>query len=110
MKEQYVHKGIIRWRDVPDPVEPVRVGPMREYLGQTLRESRKSRGIPLREIPGVALGYMSEIERGAKEVSSEVLETFCNGLGISVADVLRQTADRIDAASSAQRAQELVNA
>jgi hypothetical protein len=43
----------------------------------------------------MALGYLSEVERGHKEASSEILETITNTLGISVADLLILTALRM---------------
>ncbi|HSN43397.1 MAG TPA: XRE family transcriptional regulator, partial [Propionibacteriaceae bacterium] len=48
---------------------------IRELLGETLREARFSQGRTLREISltaRVSLGYLSEVERGQKEASSEL--------------------------------------
>jgi transcriptional regulator with XRE-family HTH domain len=44
----------------------------------------------------MALGYLSEVERGQKEVSSEILETLTATLGISIADLLILTALRLN--------------
>lgn len=59
----------------------------RVALGYTLRSIRTQRKETLREVAqraSMALGYLSEVERGYKEVSSEVLETIAIGLGVTV--------------------------
>jgi len=69
---------------------------MRTALGYVLREERLARKKTLRQISTkgvIALGYLSEIERGQKEVSSELLRDVCETLGLSVAEVLVATAD-----------------
>ena len=53
---------------------------MRELLGQTLREVRMTSAMTLREVSStarVSLGYLSEVERGQKEASSELLGAIC---------------------------------
>ncbi|QPK80348.1 helix-turn-helix transcriptional regulator [Corynebacterium lizhenjunii] len=68
---------------------------LREALGLTLRAFRADKGITLRELAGIAHvspGYLSELERGRKEVSSEMLAAVCAGLGTTVADVLLEAA------------------
>ncbi|WJZ02918.1 helix-turn-helix domain-containing protein [Corynebacterium freiburgense] len=70
---------------------------LREALGSALRSFRAEQGITLRELAEasrVSPGYLSELERGRKEVSSELLAAVCRALGAPVADVL------IEAASS----------
>ena len=65
---------------------------LREVIGSQLRETRKSHGSTLRDISAkanVALGYLSEIERGQKEPSSELLFSICNALEISVSTLMR---------------------
>jgi transcriptional regulator with XRE-family HTH domain len=42
---------------------------------------------------GVSLGYLSEVERGRKEASSELLAAICGALEVSLADVLREVSD-----------------
>ncbi len=72
---------------------------MREALGETLRELRTSEKLTLREVSSqarVSLGYLSEIERGQKEASSELLNAICGALGIPLSSLLRQVGDRID--------------
>jgi transcriptional regulator with XRE-family HTH domain len=71
---------------------------LRLAFGDTLRELRLDQHRTLREVSvksGVALGYVSEVERGQKEASSEVLESLTNTLGISMADFLILTALRL---------------
>jgi transcriptional regulator with XRE-family HTH domain len=71
---------------------------LRIAFGDTLRELRQDQHRTLREVSvksGVALGYVSEVERGHKEASSEVLESLTNTLGITMADFLILTALRL---------------
>ncbi|GAB3696630.1 helix-turn-helix domain-containing protein [Corynebacterium nasicanis] len=68
---------------------------LREALGAALRAFRADQGITLRELAEqarVSPGYLSELERGRKEVSSELLASVCHALGTSVADVLIEAA------------------
>lgn len=68
---------------------------LREALGLTLRAFRADKGVTLRELAGVARvspGYLSELERGRKEVSSELLASVCHALDCSVSDVLIEAA------------------
>ena len=78
---------------------------MRELLGESLRELRTTSSLTLREVSGraqVSLGYLSEIERGQKEASSELLNAICGALDVPLADVLRLVSDRIDSRVGAQ--------
>ncbi len=73
---------------------------MREMLGQTLRELRMAEALTLREVSAaarVSLGYLSEVERGQKEASSELLNAICGALDVSLSDVLRRVSDRVEA-------------
>ena len=61
-------------------------------LGDVLRNKRLQRGMTLREVSAearVCLGYISEIERGQKEASSELLASLCAALDVPLSDVLR---------------------
>lgn len=63
----------------------------RVALGDTLREIRTEQTRTLREVANkapTALGYLSEVERGTKEVSSEILTGIANALGFSVGQLL----------------------
>ncbi len=76
---------------------------MREALGETLRELRRTENLTLREVSAkarVSLGYLSEIERGQKEASSELLNAICGALDVPLSSVLRQVGDQIDARAS----------
>ncbi|ALP33928.1 Transcriptional regulator ClgR [Corynebacterium pseudotuberculosis] len=68
---------------------------LRQALGAALRAFRADKGITLRELAEasrVSPGYLSELERGRKEVSSELLASVCHALGATVADVLIEAA------------------
>ncbi|APT92359.1 transcriptional regulator [Corynebacterium phocae] len=68
---------------------------LRQALGLTLRAFRADKGVTLRELASIAHvspGYLSELERGRKEVSSEMLAAVCHGLGTTVAEVLIEAA------------------
>ena len=80
--------------------EAVRPLLMRELLGESLRELRTADQRTLREVSSaarVSLGYLSEIERGQKEPSSELLNAICGALDVPLADVLRLVSDRVEA-------------
>lgn len=75
-------------RRAPEPL-------LREALGSALRAFRADKGITLRELAeasSVSPGYLSELERGRKEVSSELLASVCHALGTTVSDVLIEAA------------------
>lgn len=76
---------------------------MREMLGESLRELRMAESLTLREVSSrarVSLGYLSEIERGQKEASSELLNAICTALDVPLSQVLRRTSDKIEASGS----------
>lgn len=63
----------------------------RRLLGDVLREKRVQRGLTLRQLSAdarVSLGYISEIERGQKEASSELLASLCAALDVPLSEVL----------------------
>ena len=71
---------------------------LRRELGDVLREQRQSQGRTLREVSAaasVSLGYLSEVERGQKEASSELLGSICDALDIPLSLVLREVSDRV---------------
>lgn len=64
---------------------------IRKVMGETLRELRMAAGLTLREVSVnamVSLGYLSEIERGHKEASSEVLFAIAQALDVSLSDLM----------------------
>src|SRR5690349_24607023 len=70
----------------------------RRLLGDVLRDKRTQRGLTLREVSAearVSLGYISEIERGQKEASSELLYSLCDALDVPLSDVLREVSDAV---------------
>jgi transcriptional regulator with XRE-family HTH domain len=70
----------------------------RRLLGEVLRGQRMQRGMTLREVSAearVSLGYISEIERGQKEASSELLASLCSALDVPLSHVLRDVSDAI---------------
>src|SRR5436309_1802274 len=70
----------------------------RRLLGDVLRRHRQRQGRTLRDVAAsarISLGYLSEIERGRKEASSELLASLCEALDISLADVLREVSHDI---------------
>jgi transcriptional regulator with XRE-family HTH domain len=70
----------------------------RRLLGDVLRERRGELGLTLRDVSKearVSLGYISEIERGQKEASSELLASLCGALDIPLSMVLREVSDAV---------------
>lgn len=71
---------------------------LRREIGDVLRGMRQSQSRTLREVSSaaqVSLGYLSEVERGQKEASSELLSAICNALNVPLSIVLREVADRV---------------
>ena len=71
---------------------------LREVIGPKLRQLRKSRSWTLREISDrarVSIGYLSEVERGHKEPSSELLAAICMALGVRLSQVLDEVAHEV---------------
>ncbi|AOX05455.1 transcriptional regulator [Corynebacterium sp. NML98-0116] len=64
---------------------------LREALGMSLRAFRADKGVTLRSLAAqarVSSGYLSELERGRKEVSSELLASICEALDTTVSEVV----------------------
>lgn len=71
---------------------------LREEIGDVLRDARRQQGRTLREVSSVArvsLGYLSEVERGQKEASSELLASICGALEVPLSSVLREVSQRV---------------
>ncbi|WP_328340435.1 helix-turn-helix domain-containing protein [Micromonospora sp. NBC_00421] len=71
---------------------------LRRVIGGVLRRVRLRQGRTLREVAtaaGVSLPYLSEVERGRKEASSEVLAAICRALGIHLSDLLEEARDEL---------------
>jgi transcriptional regulator with XRE-family HTH domain len=76
---------------------------LRQQLGDTLRSRRQRQSRTLREVSSaarVSLGYLSEVERGHKEASSELLAAICGALEVRLADVLREVSEGLDSADA----------
>ncbi|MGO4533720.1 helix-turn-helix domain-containing protein [Leifsonia sp. 2MCAF36] len=68
---------------------------LRHAIGSVLRRIRAERGATLRELSAhsrVSVPYLSEIERGRKEASSEILAALCRELGVSEGELLTRVA------------------
>ncbi|MGJ7440419.1 helix-turn-helix domain-containing protein [Aquipuribacter sp. MA13-6] len=71
---------------------------LREEIGDVLRGARQRQGRTLRDVSStarVSLGYLSEVERGQKEASSELLLSICEALDVPMSSVLRSVSDRV---------------
>lgn len=71
---------------------------LRREIGDVLRGARQRQGRTLREVSSaarVSLGYLSEVERGQKEASSELLGSICEALDVPLSLVLREVSDRV---------------
>lgn len=78
---------------------------VRQELGSVLRDLRLQEGRTLREVAAkasVALGYLSEVERGQKEVSSEILGAVAHALETPVSTVMRELSDRLQVVEALQ--------
>ncbi|MFB9545321.1 helix-turn-helix domain-containing protein [Micromonospora sagamiensis] len=76
--------------------EEARMSLLRRVIGGVLRRLRVRQGRTLREVAevaGVSVPYLSEVERGRKEASSEVLAAICRALGIRLSDLLEEARD-----------------
>ena len=76
---------------------------LRRVIGDALRARRQGQHRTLREVStaaNVSLGYLSEIERGQKEASSELLAAICDALGARLSEVLGEVSDTLALAES----------
>ncbi|CAB4951634.1 unannotated protein [freshwater metagenome] len=73
---------------------------VRREIGDVLRELRLQKRHTLRQVAGrasVALGYLSEIERGQKEASSEILLSIAEALDVPISQIMREVSERLAA-------------
>jgi len=71
---------------------------VRHEIGDVLRDFRQQKGSTLRQVASranVALGYLSEVERGQKEASSEILTSITEALDIPLSVIMHEVADRL---------------
>ncbi|MFG1604274.1 helix-turn-helix domain-containing protein [Actinoplanes sp. NPDC049265] len=74
---------------------------LRRVIGDALRARRQGQHRTLREVStaaNVSLGYLSEIERGQKEASSELLAAICDALGARLSEVLSDVSNTLSLA------------
>ena len=70
---------------------------VRQEIGDVLRDFRLQKGRTLRQVSSkasVALGYLSEVERGQKEASSEILASVAEALDTPISVIMREVGDR----------------
>lgn len=80
---------------------------LRRLLGDVLRRQRQRQGRTLREVSSsarVSLGYLSEVERGQKEASSELLSAICDALDVRMSELMREVSDELALAELAESA------
>jgi transcriptional regulator with XRE-family HTH domain len=78
---------------------------LREALGAGLRRARTARRRTLRDVSRrarVSLGYLSEVERGRKEPSSELLAAICEALDVALPDLLTEAAHTMSGLPAAE--------
>ncbi|GAB1642433.1 helix-turn-helix domain-containing protein [Krasilnikovia sp. MM14-A1259] len=78
---------------------------LRRVIGDALRARRQGQHRTLREVStaaNVSLGYLSEIERGQKEASSELLAAICDALGARLSELLREVSSTLELAEGMQ--------
>jgi transcriptional regulator with XRE-family HTH domain len=71
---------------------------VRQEIGDVLRNFRLQKGRTLRQVASkasVALGYLSEVERGQKEASSEILASVADALDTPISTIMREVGDRL---------------
>ena len=76
---------------------------LRTHIGSTLRQARISQGRTLRDVAKsarVSLGYLSEVERGQKEASSELLNAICQALDLTLLAVIADVSIALSANQS----------
>ena len=84
---------------------------VREEIGDVLRDFRLQKGHTLRQVAGrasVALGYLSEVERGQKEASSEILAAVAEALDVPISTIMREVGDRISVLEGLQTIADVV--
>lgn len=87
------------------PLPPLDPAPVperlwREVVGEQLRAERSGRGERIADVAGragVAPQYLSELERGRKDPSSEILSAVAGALDLTVLDVTRRACHRLAA-------------
>lgn len=79
---------------------------LRREVGDVLRTRRVDLGRTLRDVSAqaaVSLGYLSEVERGEKEASSELLASICAALDLPMSAMLRDVSERFERAETHEK-------
>ncbi|GAA2860720.1 helix-turn-helix domain-containing protein [Paenarthrobacter ilicis] len=104
VKQPVSVNGVVRWKDVgladktQSEQKERKMVVLRHEIGDVLRDVRQRQGRTLREVSHsarVSLGYLSEVERGQKEASSELLSSICTALDVPLSHMLREVSDRV---------------
>ena len=72
---------------------------LRTHIGSALRDARISQGRTLRDVAAsanISLGYLSEVERGQKEASAELLNAICGALDLNLIQVIATVQSSIE--------------
>lgn len=90
---------VIAFPSVSHPSKaPAADPPLRTVVGDVLRDERRRQGRTLADVAGaaaVSLSYLSEIERGRKEVSSDLLDAVSGALDLTLVHVLERCVERL---------------
>ncbi|MFE8911293.1 helix-turn-helix domain-containing protein [Streptomyces globisporus] len=101
---------VIPLRPLPtaaDPAAPAlpREPLWRDLVGEVLRRERRAQGRTLKDVSDasrISMAYLSEVERGRKEASSEVLAAAAQALGLTLADLLALAGERLVSLTAAR--------
>ena len=104
VKQPVSVNGVVRWKDVgladqaKSEQKERKMVVLRHEIGDVLRDVRQRQGRTLREVSHsarVSLGYLSEVERGQKEASSELLSSICSALDVPLSRLPREFIYRV---------------
>jgi transcriptional regulator with XRE-family HTH domain len=100
----------VSFKSVINESEEGEMALVRQEIGDVLRDFRLQKGHTLRQVAGrasVALGYLSEVERGQKEASSEILGSVAEALDVPLSIIMREVSDRLAVCESLLTASDL---
>ena len=89
---------VLPFPKMPGPRDVADAPRLRDALGEVLREERTAQDRTLADVADAAnlsLPYLSEVERGRKDVSSDLLTSICDALELPVPLLLERTAERL---------------
>jgi XRE family transcriptional regulator, stress-response regulator len=85
-------------RPLDRDAEPADAPRLRDVLGDVLRDERQRQERTLADVAreaAISLPYLSEVERGVKEVSSDLLDAIGTALELPLVDILERSAERL---------------